>query len=181
MSLPAEPLRDDVPTPGRSTARMLEPPPARSTDGLLSDLRRPVIAGLMVLFMIFAVGGVWVAIAPLAGAAIAPGVVSPEGSRQTVQHLEGGIIREILVRDSDVVIEGQRWSCSKGSAPAPRWASSRSGCAPSRRSRRGCAPSVVTPRRSGSTTRSWPTPGRRRWSPFGRHKSTLSRPGAPPR
>ncbi len=45
--------------------------------------------------------------APLAGAAIASGVISPEGSRQTVQHLEGGIIREILVHDGDVVAKSQ--------------------------------------------------------------------------
>ena len=38
----------------------------------------------------------------MSGAAIAPGVVSPESSRQTVQHLEVGIIRELKVR------EGQR-------------------------------------------------------------------------
>ena len=107
MPLPAEPLRDGVPMPGRSTAIMLEPPPARGADGMLRDLRAPIIAGLVVLFLIFAVGGGWAAVAPLAGAAIAPGVISPEGSRQTVQHLEGGIIREILVRDSDVVVEGQ--------------------------------------------------------------------------
>ena len=43
--------------------------------------------------------GWWAASAPLAGAAIAPGVVSPEGSRRTVQHLEGGIVRDILVQD----------------------------------------------------------------------------------
>ena len=79
----------------------------RPHGGLLRDLRAPIAAGLAVLLAIFAAGGVWAALAPLAGAAIAPGVISPEGRRQTVQHLEGGIIREILVRDSDVVGKGQ--------------------------------------------------------------------------
>jgi HlyD family secretion protein len=102
----AELLRDGVPIPERITGIMLSSRPPRG-DGLLHDLRAPIIAGLVVLFVIFAVGGGWAAVAPLAGAAIAPGVISPEGSRQTVQHLEGGIIREILVRDSDVVVEGQ--------------------------------------------------------------------------
>ena len=55
----------------------------------------------------FGFGIGWAAIAPLAGAAIAPGVISPDGSRRTVQHLEGGIIRELLARDGEVVEVGQ--------------------------------------------------------------------------
>jgi HlyD family type I secretion membrane fusion protein len=108
MPLPtAEPLQGVVPMPDRSPPIMLEPRPVRAAAGLLRDLRGPIVAGLVVLALIFAVGGGWAAVAPLAGAAIAPGVISPEGSRQTVQHLEGGIIREILVRDSDQVVAGQ--------------------------------------------------------------------------
>ena len=59
-----------------------------------------------ILAAFFVVGGGWAATAPLSGAAIAPGVVSPEGSRRRVQHLEGGIIREILVSDGDRVQAG---------------------------------------------------------------------------
>jgi HlyD family secretion protein len=51
--------------------------------------------------------GIWSAFAPLESAAIAFGVVESETSRKTVQHLEGGIIREILVADGDVVHTGQ--------------------------------------------------------------------------
>jgi HlyD family secretion protein len=103
----AEPLRHVVPVPDGSTSSVLEPRPVRGAAGLLRDLRGPIVAGVSVLALVFAVGGGWAAVAPLAGAAIAPGVISPEGSRQTVQHLEGGIIREILVRDSDQVVAGQ--------------------------------------------------------------------------
>jgi HlyD family secretion protein/epimerase transport system membrane fusion protein len=49
----------------------------------------------------------WSLVFPLASAAIAPGIVSPEGARRPVQHLEGGIIAEVLVRDGDRVIKGQ--------------------------------------------------------------------------
>ena len=38
---------------------------------------------------------------------IAPGMIKVEGNRRTVQHLEGGIVREILVRDGDQVEAGQ--------------------------------------------------------------------------
>jgi HlyD family type I secretion membrane fusion protein len=60
-----------------------------------------VIAGTLGVFLL------WTLLARLDGAAIAPGVVSVESSRKTVQHLEGGIIREILVRDGDLVQKDQ--------------------------------------------------------------------------
>lgn len=49
----------------------------------------------------------WGGLAPLTSAAIASGVVSPEGERKTVQHLEGGIVREIHVAEGDRVAAGQ--------------------------------------------------------------------------
>src|SRR6202521_4539241 len=51
--------------------------------------------------------GTWSTFAPLESAAIAYGTVESESSRKTIQHLEGGIIREILVADGDVVHAGQ--------------------------------------------------------------------------
>ena len=49
----------------------------------------------------------WAATAPLGGAAIAPGIVNVESNRKTVQHLEGGIVRDILVQEGDAVSAGQ--------------------------------------------------------------------------
>lgn len=72
-----------------------------------TSLRPPILAGLSVAALFFAGFGGWAATAPLAGAAIAPAVVAPEGSRKTVQHLEGGIVREILVQDGSQVAAGQ--------------------------------------------------------------------------
>ena len=69
---------------------------------LIQEVRGPLVLGLSALALFFVIGGIWAATAPLSGAVIAPGVVSPESSRKTVQHLEGGIIRELKVR------EGQR-------------------------------------------------------------------------
>lgn len=59
--------------------------------------------GLAIGLLFFVVGGGWAAFAPLSSAAIAPGIVSPKSSRQNVQHLEGGIIRAINIREGDVV------------------------------------------------------------------------------
>lgn len=56
----------------------------------------------------FVIGfGVWAAFAPLESAAIAFGAVESESSRKTIQHLEGGIIREIRVKEGDLVRAGQ--------------------------------------------------------------------------
>ena len=75
-------------------------------DPLMRELRGPLTLGLSAMALFFVVGGIWAATAPLSGAAIAPGVVSPESSRQTVQHLEGGIIRELRVREGQRVMAG---------------------------------------------------------------------------
>ncbi|TPJ36040.1 HlyD family type I secretion periplasmic adaptor subunit [Mesorhizobium sp. B2-6-5] len=51
--------------------------------------------------------GVWSSLALLASAVVANGVVSPEGYRKTVQHLEGGIVGAIHVKEGDKVSAGQ--------------------------------------------------------------------------
>jgi HlyD family type I secretion membrane fusion protein len=63
--------------------------------------------GYAIVIGFFVIGGLWAAVAPLSSAAIAPGIVSPKSSRQTVQHLEGGIIRQILVHEGDQVKAGE--------------------------------------------------------------------------
>jgi HlyD family secretion protein/epimerase transport system membrane fusion protein len=65
------------------------------------------LAGVAVIAFFVGVGVLWGGSAPIAGAAIAPGVVSPDGRRRTVQHLEGGIIHQILVSAGDRVSVGQ--------------------------------------------------------------------------
>jgi HlyD family type I secretion membrane fusion protein len=72
----------------------------------LGELRQSILAAALVIGLGLGGFGLWAALAPLAGAAIAPGVVSPDGSRRTVQHLEGGIIQRILVEDGSVVQPG---------------------------------------------------------------------------
>jgi HlyD family type I secretion membrane fusion protein len=61
----------------------------------------------MAVVAIFVVGGIaWSTSAPLAGAVIANGVIGFESKRKTIQHLEGGIIKEILVKEGDRVAAG---------------------------------------------------------------------------
>ena len=72
-----------------------------------TNMEVPKRVGLTVLFLVFGVFGVWSAVAPLDGAARAPGTVMVKSYSQVVQHLEGGIISEIMVRDGDRVTAGE--------------------------------------------------------------------------
>lgn len=74
---------------------------------LSSRLKGVTLAGGVVIFGFMGGFAVWAMTAPLAGGAAVRGVVGPEGSRKMVQHLEGGIVREILVKDGDLVQRGQ--------------------------------------------------------------------------
>jgi epimerase transport system membrane fusion protein len=69
--------------------------------------RRVRRIGVAVVLLIFGGFGTWAAIAPLSSAAIGSGVVSVENYRKTVQHLEGGIVREIKARDGELVVRDQ--------------------------------------------------------------------------
>jgi HlyD family secretion protein len=79
---------------------------AMSTKPTTASLKGPTIVAGGVILLFFGGFGSFAALAPLAGAAIAPGVVSPDGNRKTVQHLEGGIVSEILVQDGSRVERG---------------------------------------------------------------------------
>ncbi|TVQ97007.1 MAG: HlyD family type I secretion periplasmic adaptor subunit [Desulfovibrionales bacterium] len=73
-----------------------------------SDNTRPIIiAGLVIILLFFGGLGVWAATATISAAVIAQGEVKVDSNRRTVQHLEGGIVKEILVRDGDRVSRGQ--------------------------------------------------------------------------
>jgi HlyD family type I secretion membrane fusion protein len=61
------------------------------------------------LSLLFGAGalGSWAALAPLTTAALANGYVKVAGERKTIQHLEGGVVRDILVREGQTVSKGQ--------------------------------------------------------------------------
>ena len=76
-------------------------------DAVLESDKRARRLGYFVIALIFFVGGIWAAVAPLESAARGQGVVQIEGSSKPIQHLEGGIVSEILVTSGDYVTEGQ--------------------------------------------------------------------------
>jgi HlyD family type I secretion membrane fusion protein len=80
----------------------IRPPVADDTDGM----GRKITAGIIVIAVVFGGLGLWSVTASLSGAIIAPGFIQVEGSRKAIQHLEGGIVKEILVKDGQQVKQG---------------------------------------------------------------------------
>lgn len=72
-----------------------------------SAQRRLLQRALLPLAAALALFAGWSALAPIAGAVVAPAEVKVELNRKTVQHAEGGIVRQILVREGQAVKAGE--------------------------------------------------------------------------
>ena len=70
-------------------------------------IARPRRRGLAIVIAILVVFGGWALLAPLDGAVVASGSFIATGQNKDVQHLEGGIVRDLLVREGDIVEPGQ--------------------------------------------------------------------------
>jgi HlyD family secretion protein len=71
------------------------------------SMRRYVAAGYLSMLLMVGVGGAWSVLTTLNSAVIAPAVIVAESYSKKVQHKDGGIVREILVKDGDKVSAGQ--------------------------------------------------------------------------
>lgn len=65
--------------------------------------RPAIVAGLLGMLVLLGGIGSWMALAEIAGAVVAQGAVTVHGRPKTIQHLDGGIIAQILVSDGDLV------------------------------------------------------------------------------
>lgn len=70
------------------------------------DSAKAIRIGLVTILVAFGGFGTWAVFAPLHGAVIATGLVKVENSRKTIQHLEGGIVSQILVKEGQFVKQG---------------------------------------------------------------------------
>src|SRR5690606_27843703 len=92
-------------TPMPNAILTAEPP--EWYDDVPRSVRYHVMFGAFLLVFAFGGFGVWAFRAPLAAAVISQGSFVATGSNKIVQHLEGGIIKEILVEEGDSVTAGQ--------------------------------------------------------------------------
>ncbi len=96
-------------------AELNRQPKSASSDGAFSALpervpsdsmRSVARAGWIIIAIFFGGFGTWALCAPLNGAVVANGVVKVEGNRKSVQHLDGGIVKELRVKEGDIVKAG---------------------------------------------------------------------------
>jgi membrane fusion protein, type I secretion system len=75
-----------------------------SGDEAPSDsIRRVALAGWLIIAIFFGGIGTWAVTAPLNGAVVGNAVVKVEGNRKSVQHLDGGIVKELRIKEGDKV------------------------------------------------------------------------------
>jgi len=92
----------------RSVGPTVAPRPSRGVDHQPpSDAARGyVLAGLAIVGAFFGGLGTWALTAPLNSAVVAQGIVKVEGNRKSVQHLEGGVVKAINVKEGSTVKAG---------------------------------------------------------------------------
>jgi len=72
-----------------------------------ANYRTPAFDGAGIIVVAFGLAGAFAARAPLDSAAIAQGQIEVDSRRKAIQHLEGGIVEDILVRESEIVRKDQ--------------------------------------------------------------------------
>ena len=68
---------------------------------------RPMVTGIVAIVVLVGGFGTWAMESEIKGAIIAHGRIEVDQNRQVVQHPDGGVVAEILVKEGDTVTEGQ--------------------------------------------------------------------------
>ena len=89
--------------------RTRQPEPAVPPPGPpdAAEMRRPIFIGLVLSGLIVLAIFVWGSFAQLSGAVVAHGIVVVDGNSKKIQHAQGGIIRQILVKNGARVAAGE--------------------------------------------------------------------------
>src|SRR6266849_5791075 len=85
-----------------SPVRKLNPGEEAPSD----SIRSVALAGWLIIAIFFGGIGSWAVTAPLNGAVVGNAVVKVEGNRKSVQHLDGGIVKELRIKEGDKVDAG---------------------------------------------------------------------------
>jgi HlyD family type I secretion membrane fusion protein len=92
----------NAPTPLTPSARDKKALAEQLTASSSTVVRRLTIACIAASALILG----WAALVPIASGAVAPGELMVENSRKTLQHLDGGIVRRIAVKEGTKVRQG---------------------------------------------------------------------------
>jgi HlyD family type I secretion membrane fusion protein len=96
------PLLAQLSERSRSLGRPVAPGAPRPSE----SIRKVALAGWIIIGLFFGVFGAWALSAPLNGAVVANGVIKVETNRKSLQHLDGGIVKELRVKEGDRVNSG---------------------------------------------------------------------------
>jgi HlyD family type I secretion membrane fusion protein len=91
----------------KSITYMAGPNPLDGKSEVVQETRAPSVFGIWVMLITFGFFMMWAILAPLDSASHAMGKIILESKKRLIQHLEGGVIKEILVKDGDEVTKGQ--------------------------------------------------------------------------
>jgi protease secretion system membrane fusion protein len=94
------------PSTGLSGAKEALDAQLKMDKSLPTDAKRPLRIGLIVLLLGFGGFLLWATFVPLASGIPSSGTVVVDGRRKAVQHLSGGVVKQILVREGQSVNEG---------------------------------------------------------------------------
>src|SRR3978361_824634 len=100
-------MATQVQDPNQLLAALMSPGAGASEQAAEPRGRRPGRGGLWALAIGFGGFLLWAAFAPLNEGVPSAGQVSIDTKRKPVQHMQGGIVKEVLVREGDRVKEGQ--------------------------------------------------------------------------
>jgi HlyD family type I secretion membrane fusion protein len=88
----------------RARAQHRAPVPAAPRPN--ESIKKIALTGWIIIGLFFGLFGAWAVSAPLNGAVVANGVIKVESNRKSLQHLDGGIVKELRVKEGDRVKAG---------------------------------------------------------------------------
>src|SRR3954466_1998364 len=113
MRFKARPARNEIMSFLDATAQAMRAaviPSGEKTpagDGAPSDsIKHVALAGWIIIALFLGGIGSWAATAPLNGAIVGNAIIKVEGNRKSVQHLDGGIVKDLRIKEGDKVNAG---------------------------------------------------------------------------
>jgi len=82
------------------------PPPAENTSPKKWSARMPMTIGLISLAILVGGFGSWSYFSQISGAVVTSGMVNVDQNRQVIQHIDGGIVTDIMIKEGDSVSQG---------------------------------------------------------------------------
>lgn len=102
------------------TGRVVLDEPKPRGPSIPRSARGTILTGSVIVGVTFFGFGAWAALAPLASAVVAPGTIITEARKKSIQHFEGGIVSQIMVREGDFVEKGAELFRLDPTQPASR-------------------------------------------------------------